>query len=90
MFFNNTIACRNFLKLWIQREAADMARAKPERYGQVVLGETWHNHRDPELRTLVLPHRYCKVFDHPWKRGESGPVEVEHLQASRRLRNKVI
>ena len=81
LWFHNTPAAKRFLELWISREHGQ------GRYGQVVLGETWHFHRDKEhLQTKRLPQAYCKVFDRDWKRGESGPIQIEHTQASRRLR----
>lgn len=83
VYINNTWACRAFLQRWIKRERGQ------HKYGQIVLGETWHFHRPDELRTLHMPQRYCKVFDHDWKRGEEGPIKIEHMQASRRLRSKV-
>lgn len=83
VWVNNTWSCRDFLQRWIKREKGQ------HRYGQIVLGETWHFDRPDNLRTLRMPHRFCKVFDHDWKKGEKGPVEIEHMQASRRLRKKV-
>lgn len=81
IWINNTTAAIEFLELWIKREHGQ------GQYGQVVLGETWHFDRDKEhLQTKRLPQAYTKVFDRDWKRGESGPVEIEHTQASRRLR----
>lgn len=83
VWINNTWLCREFLQRWIKREKGQ------HRYGQIVLGETWHFERPDTLRTLKIPQRFCHVFDRPWKRGEHGPVEIEHTQASRRLRKKV-
>lgn len=83
VWINNTWACREFLRGWIEREKGQ------HRYGQIVLGETWHFDQRDDLRTLRLPQRFCKVFDRDWKRGERGPIEIEHTQASRRLRKKV-
>lgn len=82
MWFNNTPAAIEFLELWIDHESGQ------GHYGQIVLGETWHWHRDNRLQTKRLPQKYCKVFDRPWKRGESGPIQIEHFQASRRLKHK--
>ncbi len=84
MYFNYTPAAIDFLELWRERE-----KKREHRYGQIVLGETWHFDRPAELVTARLPQRYCKVFDARWKKNETGPVEIEHLQASRRLRRKV-
>ena len=83
VWINNTWQCREFLQRWIKREKGQ------HQYGQIVLGETWHFDRPDDLRTLKLPQRFCKVFDRDWKRGEEGPVQIEHMQASRRLRKKV-
>ncbi len=84
MYVNYTPAAIDFLKLWQKRE-----KKREHLYGQIVLGETWHFDRPAELVTARLPQRYCKVFDARWKKNETGPVEIEHLQASRRLRRKV-
>lgn len=83
MWFNNTEAARELLRVWIGRDTGQYA------YEQIVLGEAWHYARPPSLRTSRLPQGYCKVFDRKWKRGEHGPVVIEHLQASRRLRRTV-
>ena len=58
-------------------------------YEQVVLGEVWHEHPPPGLRTCRLPQSHCKVFDQNWREGEAGPAVIEHFQASRRLRSQV-
>ena len=81
MFWNYTPAAIEFLALWIAAEDGQ------HRYGQIVLGEVWHAH-DPasSFRTWKMPQAWFKVFDRPWKRGESGPIIIEHFQASRRLR----
>jgi len=83
MFVNNTVLGRDFMRRWIEMDHGQ------HQYEQIVLGETWHGHRPGGLRTWRMPQRYCKVFDRPWKRGEAGPVQIEHYQASRRLRRKV-
>lgn len=84
MYLNYTPAAIDFLERWRERE-----KMQEHRYGQIVLGETWHFDRPAELVTARLPQRYCFVFDAKWKRNETGPMEIEHLQASRRLRRKV-
>lgn len=83
VWISNTWLCREFLQRWIKREKGQ------HRYGQIVLGETWHFDRPENMRTLRIPQRFCKVFDRDWKKGEEGPVGIEHTQASRRLRKKV-
>lgn len=83
MFWNNTPAAIEFLNRWVAAEHGQ------HRYGQIVLGEVWHNQRPIDLRTWRMPQAWFKVFDRPWKRGESGPPIIEHYQASRRLRRKV-
>lgn len=79
----NTWLCREFLQCWIKREKGQYT------YGQIVFGEAWHFARPEGLRTLKMPQKFCFVFDAKWKRGESGPAEIVHYQASRRLRKKV-
>ena len=84
LWVNNTPAVIEFLERW---KAAEHGQ---HRYGQIVLGEVWHTQRPMNLRTFHLPQRYLKVFDRPWHDGEGGgPVVIEHMQASRRLRRKV-
>jgi hypothetical protein len=83
MFWNYTPAAIAFLNRWIYAENGQY------KYGQIVLGDVWHGMRPPELRTWRMPQAWFKVFDRPWKRGESGPAIIEHFQASRRLRNKI-
>ena len=83
MFWNNTPASIEFLNRWLAAEHGQY------RYGQIVLGEVWHNQRPTDLRTWHMPQAWFKVFDRPWKRGESGPPLIEHFQASRRLRSQI-
>lgn len=82
MFFNVTSGSAGLLGQWIAREDGQ------HKYGQIVLGETWHT-MDPKPVTFRLPQRYLKVYDRKWKRGEKGPVVIEHMQASRKMRKKV-
>lgn len=80
MWFNNTVACKRFLALWL---AAEHGQGNFE---QQVLGEVWYRDRPKELRTLQLHQRYCKVDNARWFEDEPGEVVVGHYQASRRLR----
>ena len=80
MFFNNTPAALELLNRWIHRDHGQYD------FEQVVLGETWHFDRPGQLRTSRLPQGYCKVFDAKFLAGEEHDVQVEHMQASRRLR----
>lgn len=82
MYWNNTNQSLVFLDEWIEREKGQY------RYGQTVLGEAWHlhNHEETGLRTQRLPQSYTKVFDGAWKKGESKPVVIEHMQSSRKYR----
>lgn len=83
MFFHNTKPSIELLRQWVAREKGQ------HRYGQIVLGETWHLDRPTSLCTHRLPQAYCKVFDGKWKKNESGPPVIEHMQRSRRYRRKV-
>ncbi len=83
MFVNDTDTGRAMMAAWIAHDEGQ------HHYEQIVLGEAFHYHRPRNLRTWRMPQRYCKVFDAKWKRGEEGPVEIEHYQASRRLKRKV-
>ena len=80
MFFNNTDLARDLLTRWIHNDHGQYG------YEQIVLGETWHFGRPEGIRWMRLPQSWCKVFDVKWFDGEKGPVEIEHLQASRRLK----
>ena len=80
MYWNYTPDAIEFLKMWIAAEHGQ------HRYGQIVLGEVWHDFKPAALRTWRMPQAWFKVFDRPWKVGESGPIIIEHFQASRKLR----
>ena len=83
MWFNYSPMALRFLEIWMQEEHGQ------GQWEQQVLGEVWHYARPQELRTFRLSQRYCKVFDVPWFKDEKGPVIIEHMQASRRLKRKV-
>lgn len=83
LWVNDTHEGRGLLEAWIRIDSGQHA------YEQIVLGEAWYDHAPSGLRTFRLPQKFCKVFDHPWYPGQEGPVIIEHLQASRRLRSLV-
>lgn len=82
MFFAHTTIARAFLDAWVDADRQDDKHV----YEQIVLGEVWWSGVVPSLVTRRMPQNLCKVFDSPWHAGEKGPVAVEHLQASRKLR----
>ena len=84
LWFNNTDASKAFLDAWVKAED-DGHRYKWE---QKVLGELWADTPDDDLRTGRLHQRYCRVTDAKWF-DHQGPVVIEHMQASRRLKGKV-
>lgn len=83
MFWNNTEKAKEMLSMWCLKEHGQ------HKYGQIVLGEVFHYWRPRQLRTWRMPQAWFKVFDKPWKRGENGPIIIEHFQASRRLRRTI-
>lgn len=84
MYWNYTDASRRFLDAWVKAEDD----GHKYRWEQKVLAELWHDKPVPELRTTHLHQRYCRVTDAKWY-DKQGPVVIEHMQASRRLRGKV-
>ena len=85
MWFNFTDATRRFLDAWVDIEND----GHKYQWEQKLLAELWHDTPVPELRTTRLHQRYAKVFDVKWFDGE-GKVVVEQMQASRRLKRKVL
>ncbi len=84
MWFGNTDASRAFLDAWI--EAEEDGHKYP--WEQKLLAELWHDKPVPDLRTTRLHQRYCRVTDAKWFEPQ-GPVVIEHMQASRRLKSNV-
>ena len=84
LWFNYTDAAKRFLDAWVEAEE-DGHKYKWE---QKVLGELWVDAPVPELRTGRLHQRYCRVTDAKWYDSKS-PVVIEHMQASRRLKNRM-
>lgn len=89
LWFNWSDGARELLRQWQSTEKGQGT------FEQKVLGEVWYSRarwwRGGELRTFRLPQRYCKVYDHDWVDGEEEgqSAVIEHMQASRKLRNKV-
>ena len=84
MWFGHTDASRAFLDAWVKAEED----GHKYRWEQKVLGELWHGKPVPELRTTRLHQGYCRVTDAKWY-DKRGPVVIEHMQASRRLKYRV-
>jgi len=84
MYFNNTDVTKAFLDAWVERE--NDGHKYP--WEQKLLAELWHDKPVPDLRTTRLHQRYCRVTDAKWFEPQ-GPVVIEHMQASRRLKSNV-
>ena len=86
MWFNYTPAALAWLRAWVDYEEGQ------GKYEQQIMGDLWYQlHGEGKAPlTYRLPQQYCKVFDVPWfRRSEDHTVIIEHMQASRRLKNKV-
>ena len=81
MWFNHTDKAIEFLQSWF------LAERGQGQWEQQILGEVWYKWDESGggLKTKRLHQRYCKVFDCQWFDGK-GPVVIEHMQASRRLK----
>lgn len=91
VYFNRTPLGERVLTTWLE-----YCRRAPTIWDQIHLDRAWEevtaNH---SLFTRWLPQPYVKIFDMPWEsrltipeHGED-PIVIEHLQASRRLKNKL-
>jgi len=85
VFFNQTENARRLLECWIRRCEAD-----PAVWDQQHLDAAWQEIADEyPLRTLWLPQSYTKIFDRAVGPGEDPLPVIEHLQASRELKQQI-
>jgi hypothetical protein len=84
LYFGDTPGARSLLEAWCGMNDLMRRRGLLEGGGQKNL---WYlTTCMPNLKTVRLPGRYCRVFDKPWAYPAAEPVVIEHTIASREHR----